>query len=104
MKTTYREILEAKQGLRKLLDQQLPAAQAIALARLVQKLNAELALFSEQQQRLPADEQQRRQKLEELLAVEVEIDSDKVTLTLREIDAGTVLATGAFVEIEEATA
>lgn len=103
MKTTYREILEAKQGLRKLLDQQLPAAQAIALARLVQKLNAELALFSEQQQRLPADEQQRRQKIEELLAVEVEIDSDRVTLTLREIDAGTVLATGAFVDIEEAT-
>ena len=103
MKTTYREILEAKQGLRKLLDQKLPAAQAIALARLVQKLDAELALFSEQQQRLPADEQQRRQKLEELLAVEVEIDSDKVTLTLREIDAGTVLVTGAFVDIEEAT-
>lgn len=109
MKTTYKEIVEASGGLSKLLDKQLRPAQAIALARLCKQLNAELALFRAQQEKIMGDydalkgtSQEQVRKMEELLAVEVEIPGVKVVLTLDEIDAGTVMATEPFVTIEEA--
>lgn len=105
MKTTYKQIIEAKGGLAKLLDKQLKPSEAIALARLVKKLNAELELFGEQQKKIVLDKGKDTEKrLAELLAVAVDIDSDKAVLTVNEIDAGTILATEPFVEIKEAGA
>ena len=107
MKTTYKEIVEASGGLSKLLDKQLRPAQAIALARLCKQLNAELALFRAQQEKIfsevaPEGDPDLQRRFDELLAVEVEIPGGKVVLTLDEIDAGTVMATEPFVTIEEA--
>ena len=107
MKTTYRQMIEATEGLGRLLDKQLPAAQAIALARLVKKMNAELDLFQEQRRKIMSVQSDDRtaeridstMRMEELLAVEVDIDSDRVELTLDKIDAGTILATEPFVII-----
>lgn len=125
MKTTYKEIIGAKNALGKLLDKQLRVKEAIALARLVKALNEELELFGQEQRRILAGAKQVSEdgttspvsgegketsglpedvvrKLQELLDVEVEIDAEPVTVTVDEIDAGTLLATEAFVIIKEA--
>lgn len=108
MKTTFKEILTAKGGMQKLMELKLKPAQAIALARLVKKLDEELTLFQKEQLKLKRpdpdnleESQLYEKELEELLDVTVEIDGDKVTLTVREIDAHTVLSTEPFVTFEE---
>ena len=105
MKVTYKEILAAAGPLGKLMDRQLPVREAIELARLAKKLNEELALLREQQARIlnhaaePTKKQ--LQQLEELLELEVELDAEPVEVTVDEIDAGTVLATEAFLVIRQ---
>lgn len=118
MKVTYSDILDAKPALECLAKKELKMSEAIALARLIKTLNAELEVFFDKQKELcdkygtfdektgnftphEKDKGLFLQKHKELLHVEFEADISKVKIHSDiGIEAATILATDKFVEFE----
>ena len=117
MQTNYAKIIDAKDAMFNLAQEHLPAKQAIDLARLIKKLEAEIALFDEQRlkicreygtltddgQDFQIDDDKRAafsQAINDLLALDVTIDGDPVHVTVETISASTVIKTDGFVEFD----
>ena len=121
MKVKFSDILDANGALGKLSQERLPVRQSVSLARLIKKLNEEMALFNEQRERLliqygerqdeeggyliPKENQADfRKDFEELMKSEVETGTDKIKITLQKdstIEAAVILGCEVFCEIEE---
>lgn len=119
IKVTYNDILRASSSMKKLIERELPVKQAIALSRLIKKLNAEIEIFDGEQRkivnkyaivnqetgegRIPGSKQKDyNDAMTDLLGVSVEIDSEKIEIDgLENIEASVILNTEPFVEFKE---
>ena len=118
MKVTYNDIIRASGALKKLSEKELPIKQAIALSRLVKKLNGEIEIFSQEQRQLvekygiinqetgdfkiPVSKQKEySDKMTELLTFQVEIETEKVEInSLDNIEAAVIMDTELFIDFK----
>ena len=116
MKVTYNDIIRASSSMKKLIEKELPVKSAIALSRLIKKMNEEIEIFYEEQRKIVEkygvinpetgaykirEENQKdyADKMTELFALEVEIDGGKIEIDgLGNIEASVILDTEPFVE------
>ena len=104
MKVTYKKILDSIPALRKLTAMDFRVQEAVALAKLIKKLDAELKIYEELREKLKKEvkcEADFIKKVSELLEVECD-EFEKVSLTLgnaMSIDAQTLLNSEDFAEI-----
>lgn len=117
MKTTFGKILAAKDALHSLSQEKLPVGEAVALARLIRRLDEELRIFGEQRGKLleeygettadggveiaPEKRADFETELKALLDVAVEFDGDKLSITPQRISAAGILATEDFIDYQE---
>lgn len=119
MKVTYNDIIRASSSMKKLCERELPVKSAIALSRLIKKLNAEIDIFSVEQRKIVEkygiinqetgefkirEENQKdyADKMTELFALTVEIDSERIEIDgLCNIEAAVILDTEPFVTFKE---
>lgn len=119
IKVTYNDILRASSSMKKLIERELPVRQAIALSRLIKKLNAEIEIFDGEQRkivskyaivnqgtgesRIPESKQKDyNDAMTDLLGLSVEIDSEKIEIDgLENIEASVILNTEPFVDFKE---
>lgn len=119
IKVTYNDILRASSSMKKLIERELPVRQAIALSRLIKKVNAEIEIFDGEQRkivnkyaivnqetgesRIPeAKQKDYNDAMTDLLGLSVEIDSEKIEIDgLENIEASVILNTEPFVEFKE---
>lgn len=118
MKITYSKLLDLQDALRSLSKNQYHAKQAIALARLIKRVDAEMELFDAQRLKIcqtygELDEQgadfkipnlQRAEfaaAINDLLAVDVDIDGEPIALTADFVTADTILKTDGFIVFDQ---
>ena len=116
MTTTFGKIIGAREALQALSNERLEIKEAVALARLLRRLDEELRLFEAQRMKLLREfgteqdggitiEDGKKAAFEErlraLLDVSVEIDGEKIGVTTDKTSAATVLATEDFIDYKE---
>ena len=119
MKVTYNDIIRASSSMKKLCERELPVKSAIALSRLVKKMNEEIEIFYKEQRKIvekygivneetgdfkicEKNQKDYADKMTELFALEVEIDSEKIEIEgLGNIEAAVILDTEPFVTFKE---
>lgn len=117
MKATYKQIVSSIESLGKLSKKELPMREAIALARLIKKLNGELEVFNDKQRELfkkyGTEDESGGFKIEkecqadfskefdELLNVEIDIDAEKAVIEKEiDVEAAIIIDTENFVEFK----
>lgn len=119
MKVTYSEIVSANPALETLSKKELTVKEAVKLARLIKKLNAELEVFSEKQKEfcerygtLSEDGTQYRfedtkkrttfeKSMAELLAFEIDFEEEKISIKSNiKLQAADVISLESFIDFE----
>ena len=103
---TLYNILAAKNGIQKLVGQDLPLKTAYRLSKIVRRVNEELDFFREKEAELKAKHEYKvpANEYEELLRLEIDWDEPKVEIPLDEnvsLSAADVEALDEFVEFKE---
>lgn len=118
MKTNYKTIVEAAPALSKLSKLDIKAQEAVKLARLINKIEAELKPFEETRNKLlkkygeeienerykikDENRSEFEKEFQDLLNSEVEIDAEKFTIKSDvQISAASVIALSDVIEFEE---
>lgn len=121
MTVKFSDILNADKALGKLSEERLPVKQSVGLARLIKSLNGEMEIFNEQREKLlihygeykeneggyeiPKENLEAfRKDFNTLLDSEVELENEKLKITLPEgstIEAAVILGCEKFCEFEE---
>lgn len=119
MKVTYNDIIRASSSMKKLCERELPVKSAIALSRLIKKMNEEIEIFYEEQRKIvekygiineetgefkicEKNQKDYADKMTELFALEVEIDGEKIEIGgLGNIETSVILNTEPFVTFKE---
>lgn len=119
MKVTYNDIIRASSSMKKLIEKELPVRSAIALSRLIKKIDEEIEIFSTEQKKIvekygvinqetgaftirKENQKDYADKMTELFAVTVEFEGEKIGIDgLGNIEASVILDTEPFIEFKE---